>query len=74
MLTWENSVFHEMSKHITCATTVLHDSKTAASDIDKVLNGMPYSSKIGTHTHFDCSNAVLLTASVTIIPCFRRRS
>jgi pyruvate decarboxylase len=69
-----NSVFHEMSKHITCATTVLHDAKTAASDIDKVLNGMQYSSKIGTHTNFDCSNVVILAACVTITPSFSRRS
>ncbi|KAE8448985.1 hypothetical protein EG329_008573 [Mollisiaceae sp. DMI_Dod_QoI] len=33
-------VYHEMSKHITCATTILHDPKTAATDIDKVLNTM----------------------------------
>jgi len=38
-------IFHEMSKHITCATTVLHDSKTAASDIDKVLNAMLFYSQ-----------------------------
>ena len=63
-----------MSKHITCATTVLHDAKTAASDIDKVLNGMQYSSEIGTHTKFDSSNVVILAARVTITPCFCRRS
>jgi TPP-dependent 2-oxoacid decarboxylase len=55
-----------MSKRITCATTVLHDAKTAASDIDKVLNGMQYSSKIRIHTYIDCSNVVVLAASVTI--------
>jgi hypothetical protein len=37
-----NSVFHEMSKHITCATTVIHDPKTAATEIDRVLNGMVF--------------------------------
>ncbi|KAE9372442.1 putative pyruvate decarboxylase [Stipitochalara longipes BDJ] len=34
-------VFHEMSKHITCATTVLHDPKTAATEIDRVYIGIP---------------------------------
>ena len=39
---FRDSVFHEMSKHITCATTVLHDPKTAATEIDRVLNGMAF--------------------------------
>ncbi|TVY83891.1 Pyruvate decarboxylase [Lachnellula suecica] len=34
------NVYHEMSKHITCASAVLHDAKTAASEIDKLLNAM----------------------------------
>ncbi|KAN0110591.1 putative pyruvate decarboxylase [Hyaloscypha variabilis] len=38
-------VFHEMSRHITCATTVLHDPKTAATEIDRVLNAMLYYSQ-----------------------------
>lgn len=29
-----------MSKHITCATTVIHDPKNAATEIDRVLNGL----------------------------------
>ncbi|KUJ13706.1 putative pyruvate decarboxylase [Mollisia scopiformis] len=33
-------VYHEMARHITCASVVLHDAKTAASEIDKVLNAM----------------------------------
>jgi len=30
-----------MSKQICCATTVLEDAATAASEIDRVLNGKP---------------------------------
>ena len=35
-----NREFHDMSKKISCATTVLMDSKSAASEIDRVLNEM----------------------------------
>jgi hypothetical protein len=34
-----DSNYHEMSKQISCATTVLEDSSTAAGEIDRVLNG-----------------------------------
>ncbi len=33
------SNYHEMSKQICCATTVLEDAATSASEIDRVLNG-----------------------------------
>ncbi len=33
------SVFHKMSEHITAATTVIHDEKMAAKEIDRCLNG-----------------------------------
>ncbi|KAJ9138177.1 pyruvate decarboxylase [Pleurostoma richardsiae] len=32
--------YHEMSKQISCATTVLEDTATAASEIDRVLNAL----------------------------------
>jgi pyruvate decarboxylase len=32
-------MYHEMTKYITVATTVLSDVATAASEIDRVLNG-----------------------------------
>ncbi|KAH8905458.1 pyruvate decarboxylase [Coniochaeta sp. PMI_546] len=32
--------YHEMSKQISCATTVLEDAATAASEIDRVLNAL----------------------------------
>lgn len=36
-------MYHEMTKHIAVATTVLDDVNTAASEIDRVLNGKaPY--------------------------------
>ncbi|KAI9741999.1 MAG: hypothetical protein M1834_000388 [Cirrosporium novae-zelandiae] len=37
--------FHQMSKQISCATTVLTDPNTATSEIDRVLNAMLYYSK-----------------------------
>ncbi|MCJ1313757.1 hypothetical protein MMC25_007437 [Agyrium rufum] len=33
-------MYHEMAKHITIATTVLNDAKTASSEIDRVLEAM----------------------------------
>ncbi|KAL7949228.1 hypothetical protein V8C42DRAFT_341218 [Trichoderma barbatum] len=33
-------MFHEMSKFISCATTVLSDEKTATDEIDRVLQAM----------------------------------
>lgn len=36
----KRSVYHQMSKGITCASTVLHDERTAATEIDRVLNGL----------------------------------
>lgn len=37
--------YHEMSRQICCATTVLQDSATAASEIDRVLNTMLHRSQ-----------------------------
>ncbi len=39
--------FHDMSKKISCATTVLTNAETAASEIDRVLNEMLYQSQPG---------------------------
>ena len=39
--------FHDMSKKICCATAVLMDAGTAASEIDRVLNEMLYQSQPG---------------------------
>lgn len=39
--------FHDMSKKICCATTVLMDAETASSEIDRVLNEMLYQSQPG---------------------------
>lgn len=47
MLTVEVREFHDMSKKISCATTVLMDTKDAASEIDRVLNEMLYYSQPG---------------------------
>lgn len=33
-------MYHEMSKYITVASTVLDDVNTAAAEIDRVLNGI----------------------------------
>lgn len=41
----EFGMYHEMTKHITVATTVLDDVNTAASEIDRVLNAMLYHSR-----------------------------
>ncbi|RFU29302.1 hypothetical protein B7463_g7048, partial [Scytalidium lignicola] len=38
-------IYHQMSKHITCAHTVLHDEKHAAAEIDRLLNAMLYFSQ-----------------------------
>jgi pyruvate decarboxylase len=38
-------VFHKMSEHVTCASTVLHDSATAVGEIDRVLNAMMHYSQ-----------------------------
>lgn len=35
----ELRAYHEMSKHISCATTVLMDAASAPAEIDRVLNG-----------------------------------
>ena len=37
-----NRLYHEMSKQISCATTVLNDPKIAASEIDRCFNAMLY--------------------------------
>jgi TPP-dependent 2-oxoacid decarboxylase len=58
------SVYHEMSKHITCATTVLHDRKKAASEIDRVLNGM-VSCHVTRYLVTVSSNALLFPANVS---------
>jgi hypothetical protein len=35
----DHSHYHTMSAEISCATTVLKNPKTAAAEIDRVLNG-----------------------------------
>jgi pyruvate decarboxylase len=36
----QSSMYHEMAKHISADTVVLNDPRTAATDIDRVLNTM----------------------------------
>lgn len=33
------SMYHEMTRYITVASTIIDDPKTAAAEIDRVLNG-----------------------------------
>jgi len=65
------TAYHEMSKHISCATTVLNDASTAVSEIDRCLNAMmkysqPVYIGIPTDTCFaKVSSATLKTPIVT---------
>ncbi|KAF4629594.1 hypothetical protein G7Y89_g8550 [Cudoniella acicularis] len=67
-------VYHKMSEHITCATTVLHNSQTAAAEIDRVLNAMMHFSQpcyIGVPvdiTPKKISSASLSTPLTTTLP------
>jgi TPP-dependent 2-oxoacid decarboxylase len=54
-----------MSKHITCATAVLHDPKTAAAEIDKLLSGKKANHQIRILTYRYHSNATEFATSVS---------